>query len=108
MNIGRLDRKITIESPTEAQDAHGGTSPATTTWAVLDAVWARKVDLRGEEFQAAIGAQSLVACKFVIRWRSDVTTDMRIRHDGVTYNIRGVIALGRRDALELMAEAVGV
>ncbi|MBI3936770.1 MAG: phage head closure protein [Betaproteobacteria bacterium] len=105
MNIGRMDRRITIEQPSEAQDAAYGT---TVTWTVLAVVAASWEALRGQERIVADSMQSTIEGKFRIRWRSDVTPAMRIRHDGRTYNIRGVIPLGRQDALELMVEAVGV
>lgn len=105
MRAGRLSTRITIERPTDAQNAVGD---ATQTWAVLDTVAAEYVSLRGQEAIAAEAMQASITCKFRIRWRADVTSVMRIKWDGRIYNIKGPpIPLGQRDALELMAEAMG-
>ena len=105
MRAGRLNARITIEQPTDTQNAVGDT---VQTWAVLDTVAAEYVPLRGQEAVVADAMQASITCKFRIRWRDDVTAIMRIKWDGRIYNIKGPpIPLGRRETLELMAEAVG-
>jgi head-tail adaptor len=46
-----------------------------------------------------------IECKFVIRWRDNVTTDNALDHDGRLYDIVSVEEHGYREALSLFARA---
>lgn len=102
MIVGRLDRRITIEQPTASQDAYG---EPVESWGALATVWAQVQPLRGEErFEAQqVGAERTV--RFRIRYRSDVTEQMRVVYDGDVYDITAVLELGRREGLEILAVA---
>lgn len=98
MNSGKLDRYITIQSATETKDSFGA---PIQTWATLASVWAQIKEVRGKEYFAAQAVNSEVDTIFAIRYRSDVTTKMRISYDSKTYDIQSVVEVGRRDGLEL-------
>lgn len=103
MRAGRLDRRVTIQARTAAQNsAHGET---TYTWADVATVWAAVQDLRGREYFAAQQEQAEVSTRFTMRWRTGVTVLNRLVYDGKTYNIRQVAELGRRAGLEILADA---
>lgn len=103
MRAARLDRRITIQSRTEAQDATTG--EATYTWADVDTVWAEIQELRGREYFAARQVQADIGVKFTIRYRAGVTVLNRISYDGRVYNIRHIATLGRKAGLEIFADA---
>lgn len=103
MNAGKLDRRITINTTTTAQDNAG--QPIATT-VLLATVWAHVDQLRGREpFQGEqFNAQQLTV--FTIRYRSDVDETMSIVHDGETYDIQSIREIGRREGLEITALAL--
>ncbi len=100
MRAGDLDRLITIEQPTESVDAYGA---PTQTWATLAQVWAQVKPVRGSEYFAAQQMNARVDAVFRVRYRTDLTTKMRISYNSETYDIQGIIEIGRREGLELMA-----
>jgi len=103
MQIGKLDRRVTIESVTLAADGYGG---QVETWALLATVWAQVVPLTGRELFQAQQVNAEAEARFRIRWRSDVTPKMRIKHDGDTYEVLYVAEIGRREGLDIMTKAV--
>jgi len=86
-NPGRLDRWITIQQNTTAQDSAG---EPIKTWATFATVWAEVVPVGGTEiFQAQqFGAETVV--KFRIRYRGDVTRAMRVNYDSDNFDITDV------------------
>ena len=102
MRAGALDRRIRIEQVTETQGASG---EPTSSWAVLEVVAAEARSIGGSEsFRgAAVVAEAEVG--FLIPWRSDLTTKMRILYDGNTYDILRIAELGRREGLTIQAKA---
>ena len=105
MQIGRLDRRIVIEVNTPTRSPSG---EKVDSWATLATVWAEVRPLRGKEFFDAAAVQSEIDTKFRIRFRSDLTTKMRINYDGNLYDIHSIAELGRHAATEIMASAQGV
>ena len=107
MRAGRLDTRITIEQPSESQDAYGEVDQ---TWSTLATVWAEVYPMSGSESfkgQQVFAEDVLV---FRIRHRSDVTRKMRIDHGGTKYDIE-VIAEPRgtrSEVLEITAKARAV
>lgn len=100
---GRLDRRITIEQPSFSQDASG---QPVATWSTLATVWGAKKDIRGRERFAAEQEIAEETTVFLIRWRNDVTVEMRLVHDAKTYRIEGLAETGRREGLEITAVAI--
>lgn len=98
MNIGRLDRKIAIESLQLAEKSASGEE--TRVWAVVAEVWASVTRQTGREFVQGqtIGEGRVV---FTMRYRDGIEPDMRIRYNGSLYDIQDVRELGRRAGLEL-------
>lgn len=105
---GDLDRRITFQSRTGTQDS--ATGAYTYSWANLatnPTVWAQVRDVlpsRAESVDADIDMQRRPA-RIRCRYRSDITSDMRIVYDGRTLRIvSGPVELGRREGLEMIAE----
>ena len=104
MKAGALDRRLVIQSLTITQGTNG---EPIETWGTLATVWAARWYLRGQEDDVADGStqQVLTGVRFMLRHRSDVTTDMRLSCEGQLFNITGIEEIGRRAGLFLYATA---
>ena len=100
LNAGQLDQRITLQSKVAGVDSLGQDS---TTWADVATVWAQAQPIRGREFFAAGQTQSEVSVRFRIRYRSDVTEQMRVLWRSVAHDIEAVIQTnGDKTGIELM------
>lgn len=103
MQAGKLRQRITIEQATETRDAFGATLQS---WGTLATVWAEvlpKVGGTGEEFVTdAASERTSQGYTINLRYRSDVTTKMRVNWQGKLLDIESVADPdGRRRALKL-------
>lgn len=102
---GDLDRRITFQRRTGTQD--GATGAYTYAWsniATAPTVWAQVQDvLRAERIDSSISMAERPA-RIRCRYRSDITSDMRVLYNGRTLRIAsGPVELGRREGLEMIA-----
>lgn len=89
MNAGALRHRITILTtggPT-TNDIGEEISGAPL---VVATVWAAKWQLTAKDVSRAAGQVSQAEAKFLIRHRSDLTTQMTVLHKGVSYAITGL------------------
>jgi SPP1 family predicted phage head-tail adaptor len=100
-----LSSRVTILTRVDAQESVYGTD--TVTWVPLATVWADVQDVlpsRAERLADSI----IIAnrpCRVRMRWRSDITSTMRLQAGARTLQIiAGPAELGRREGLELVAE----
>lgn len=104
MDAGKLDRRITIRRKTVTNGPLG----ATETWATLGTIWAARKDVSDGEKAAAGTVMSTVAARFTVR-STDMTRGLRpadtITEGRLTFDIVGIKELGRRDYLEITAQA---
>jgi len=101
-----MDRKITIQKPVETQDDYGQVVVSfvdhATVWAEIKSVSSSE---RFREAQHLAQADTV----FRIRYRDDITSEMRISYNGDIHRIEGPpMELGRREGLDLATSAVGV
>jgi SPP1 family predicted phage head-tail adaptor len=100
---GKLDRKITIQQPTEAANAAG--EVAITGWTTWHSPWASKRPLRGSERFLADARRASHVSIWEIRYKTGITTKMRITDDlGVVYKINSFQEIGRREGWQIEAE----
>lgn len=103
---GKLDRRITLERFTYTTDP--GSGEQVKTWSTLATVWAAKRDVSDSERVASAEVSAEISTRFQIRWDgswSDLNPKDRVVYDGRTYDIVGVKELGRREGLEISANA---
>jgi SPP1 family predicted phage head-tail adaptor len=81
LRAGRLNRRVSIEQVTRTADGGGG---YTEGWAAIPngTVWARVSPLSGSERFDAQQVQGTLTTEVEIRYRSDVTSAMRVNHGG--------------------------
>lgn len=105
IDAGSLDRRITFEARVESQG--GPYNRKSVVWAPHATVWAQVRDLlpgRAEYVEQGLAMQRR-PCRIRLRWRGDITGDMRIDYGGRKLRIiAGPVELGRRVGLELTAE----
>lgn len=104
MQIGKLDRRVTLLARTITRDGYGD---ATEEFTFLDEVWAQVIFNRGaERFRdGQVQRQAQVEVTFRIRWREDLTREMRVEWDGTAYDVTNVMEIGRRVGADLQAVA---
>lgn len=105
LEAGDLDREITFESRQASQESVYGTQ--TVTWATVATVWAQVRDILPSRAEQVVDLVSMARhpSRIRIRWRDDLTSDMRIDYEGRKLRIvAGPAELGRREGLEFIAE----
>lgn len=106
MQLGRLNRRITISEKEVVRDSLGG---ETITWTEVCTVWAAVLPIRGREYVAIRDAGAELTARFLIHYRAGITPAMRITHGMQHYEIVDVInPESSRRMLEIMARAEAV
>lgn len=103
MRAGRMNRKITIQQPTETLDSY---NQPVASWSTYKTVWAEYLPKRGREYFAADQTVAEADAVFRIRYDSGVTRKMRISFGGDYYDISGISEIGYKEGLEIAAQAV--
>lgn len=101
MQIGDLDRRITIQVATTTTNTFG---EAVETWGTFRKVWAKLSYVSGNEQFEAGEKTAVTINKFFIRYADDITEKMRISWDSDIYDIRAIELLERKQFLVLKCE----
>ena len=103
MNIGKLRKKITIQSSSESPNTYG---ERVRTWADFAANrWAEVNPKTGRELflqQQTVDEERII---FAIRWVKSITPKMKVVYDGLDYDIRSVVNVNNRNR-ELQLECI--
>jgi SPP1 family predicted phage head-tail adaptor len=96
MRSEKLDRRLIIQEPAETRDDYG---QEVLTWSTFATVWAGvKLNIGKESFQTSERVKERVV-DFKVRYRTDITANMRLLYDSNYYEIEDVVELGREDGL---------
>lgn len=88
---GKFRHRVTIQRPTYTQDPVTG-APGAITWEdVYTGLAAEVHPLSARELIEANQLQSKIVARITIRFKDDLTPDMRILHRGTIYNIAGLL-----------------
>jgi len=104
MNFSNLNRRILIERKSVTRDSYGSEVVA---WTTLATVWGSALDelgpVRGNEKTSEHVRVLEKTTKITIRYRSDVTSDMRVTivDRSRVMQIVSIAEVGRRDAIML-------
>ncbi|GAA0493710.1 phage head closure protein [Pigmentiphaga daeguensis] len=93
MNIGALNQLVTVQKRTQVKDAWG---QLVDDWVDHATVWASFRAPTGmgsiaAEMQAGGTTVSRTQYSIRVRYRTDITADMRVAHAGLIYEIRQVV-----------------
>lgn len=103
LNIGMMNRSITIERETETLSPSGDPRK---NWSPLATVRAELIQQSANEFITGYGEAQTGTVIFRVRYRPGITTADRVTYDGIAYGIKEIKTIGRRHALELRGEAL--
>ena len=105
MQAGRLNRRVTLQSPSQSVDEIGQPIPG---WTDVATLWA---DIRMKSGMEAIKAGapvSVVQASIRVRYRAGINAGMRVVHNLVAYEILAVQPdVGGREYVDLVCHAVG-
>lgn len=102
VDAGQLDRRVTLyRMRTERLD----TGEETHTPELYAAVWARKLDVSGNERWAGQQLAAEVDSRWIIRWRPDLSPLCELRFEGRRYDIVAVLEMGRRAGYEVLTRS---
>ena len=98
----QLDRIVTLQQRTVTRDSYGG---EVVTWVDLAQEWASfRPQTTTERFRNESNIeQATNTAAFRIRYRDDLDETMRVVHDGHNWGIEGIVEVGRRSHLDLIA-----
>lgn len=104
MKIGDLRYRVTLQKYLETTDEEGF---ATQNWQDIATVWASVENLYGREYWQAAAIQAENTVKFTIRYRKDLSNDMKIKFQGKLYNIISVDNIKyKNEYIEIKAKEV--
>lgn len=103
IQAGKLNRVLAIQSQSITHDSFGAEE---LSWADVASTYCAEWSLTQADTarQQGLAVQSTV--KFLIRYRTDVTTQMRVRYAGAAYQITELQTFGNREGLFVFARAV--
>lgn len=87
MGIGELKHRITFLKPTITVNENGF---ETEEFIALKTVWASAANLSGREYYEAAAVQKENTVKFKIRAIPDIDESMKIKFNGMYYNITAI------------------
>jgi SPP1 family predicted phage head-tail adaptor len=100
-SIGALRDRLTLESPSRADDGGGG---AAITWTSVADLWASIQPITGDERLRADAVSGRVTHQVWIRYRADVVPAMRFVAGARILDIVAVLDGSRRDRLQCLCE----
>jgi SPP1 family predicted phage head-tail adaptor len=105
MQAGKLNKRVTPQSPSSAQDANGELVPGWTNFISGDnpKVSASIKDISGREFVAAGATQNETTTSIVVRYRAGYKKSMRIIYEDDVYNVLEVLGQDKTE-LTLMCK----
>lgn len=102
LRAGELDQRITIQQPVSTQDVYG---QAVNTWSDLCSVWAKVEGGWASEIEDSNEIMNVGKWTVHMRYRSDVTPEMRIKFGDLYLGIIGVEnVMSRGTTLKLTCE----
>ena len=104
MNIGAMDKRVSLQTPPGTQNSYGEQSG---TWVTTDTVWANVISLNGKALLTASQVHNEVSVKVTIRHREGVIPNMRVLYGLRTLEIISVINMGEdKKFLEIMCKEI--
>ena len=96
MTIGAMRQRVTLQQESQTADGAGGYA---LNWTDVATVWAEIEPMSGREIRFARRLEARLSHVIALRYRSDITTAMRVSYDGRLFNIRAITNIGERDRI---------
>lgn len=103
LESGRLDRRIELLAPTMKQN---GIGEVIEQWVAVASFWGQRLELRTVDVQRSTGTDDVARGRYLIRYRSDLTADLRVTIDGIVHTITGVDEPDRRTTMIISVEGI--
>ena len=106
--IGSLDRRITFQEKVFSVDASN--QKKITGWQNIDSnptVFASVDEVSGSEVIQAEQLEGLKTSNFIIRYRTDLSTENRITYNGEKYDIHVILEVSRKRFMKIVAVCGG-
>jgi SPP1 family predicted phage head-tail adaptor len=101
ISAGKLDRRITIETPVLGDNAYG---EQTESWSTLAAVFAHVQHLKGD-FEVRGDKKTYIRRRtFTVRYRADYDRFDRIDYENQKWSIENIEEIGRQQFLKIYGE----
>lgn len=84
VKISAMSTRVTLQSPTIAEDAGGAQKPA---WTTEKTVWAERINAHGDELIAGDTAQASQTAQLRMRYYNAVLSTWRVLIDGQAWQI---------------------
>lgn len=91
--VGELRSRVTFQVANEIDDGYGGKQ---VEWADRFNAWAYIEPLSGREYFDAMQTQTEISHRVIVRYRNDITPDMRIKYGDRILEIEAVIDIGNQ------------
>ncbi len=91
--VGELRSRVTFQVANEIDDGYGGKQ---VEWADRFNAWAYIKPLSGREYFDAMQIQTEISHRVIVRYRNDITPDMRIKYGDRILEIEAVIDIGNQ------------
>jgi len=103
MNVGKLDKVVTLQTFTSAQDAYGQAIQTWTDWRVVFSTVSFE---RGSESPEQERRTATTVVKFTFRSLDieGIRPDYRLVYNGLNYDILDILDFGRNDFTTIKAE----
>ncbi|KQO06907.1 phage head closure protein [Sphingomonas sp. Leaf242] len=103
IEAGKLDRKLELLTPTVRRDEYG---QEISTFDAVTTIYAQRLEMRTQDAARSGGRETFAMTRFLIRWRADLKTSMRIRVNTKLYDIIAIEEPDRRASMVLTMEEV--
>lgn len=103
MKAGELNRRITIQEKTVTRGTSGGEA---FTWTDKVLLWAQANDEGGKEVVENEALITVHLMDFVLRYRTDLDTEMRIIYNTKIYEILSIDELGFKVGLKITTQKI--
>lgn len=94
VSIGALRHRLDLEILQTTSDGAGG---ATLSWVKQDELWAKIIPMQGNENMHNDRISSSVNYDIIVRYRTDIEPEMRLRKNTRIFHIQSVTNLGERN-----------
>lgn len=100
---GKLDRRVELLAPIMKQNDIG---EVLEQWTAVATFWAQRLELRTVDVARTSGTDDVARGRYLIRYRNDLSTDLRVAIDGVVHAITGIDEPDRRSTMIISVEGL--